>query len=505
MKLASVAPNLRLLQPALPPAPPSLPTRNKRVLFVTNRPDDSLQRELSHLFQTSKLEFAVIEGRSPRTVDSICVGIESNSFDYVLAAVGFMDHSTDGRLSSSCRKVETPYLRVQKGRPAACLRAFENFFRTELDKGKLLEGMKEAKALASTKPEEASAVSETSSSVEDSENASEDRPEAATVAVPDLSSFVFQSKGQKFEAWSAAEVYALYLMKAAKTSASDIQGILRSAFNTNRTEKTIHQTYYKYFVSEKRGNLPPGYEELKAKGLSLNALLSSIPAPQISTSAEPELVETKAVPKAPRPPKTTSGEKPEKLNITYRTVSTPFLKVLYRNRERGPLGTAPAMVAALVDMGLDPELMGLLQVQNCFSNARYDLKIRGLIKNEGMKWWITEVGVKALEEGRIPEAPPVKVVLPPSPPPAPIVETKVEAPPVEVVEAPPPPPPPASSPVQAIVPVAPALKAAPTKIAIEIISDGVKIDSVMITGSSGSGGLIDTKRSFAEILAFLYG
>jgi hypothetical protein len=110
--------------PSLPPEPHPL-TKGKRVLFIVNRKDPENEERLRAVLGPSHLQWGAIENRDPRLVSSLCASIQNGSFDVVLAAVGFMDHATDGKLVEACDKASVRYVRVQKGRTGAVLRALD--------------------------------------------------------------------------------------------------------------------------------------------------------------------------------------------------------------------------------------------------------------------------------------------------------------------------------------------------------------------------------------------
>ena len=52
-------------------------------------------------------------------METACSRIHNGRYDLVLAATGFMGHSDERRLRAACRSVETPYVRVYRGRELA--------------------------------------------------------------------------------------------------------------------------------------------------------------------------------------------------------------------------------------------------------------------------------------------------------------------------------------------------------------------------------------------------
>lgn len=100
-------------------------TENKRILFVTNRDDVRLRDELEHDLGA---DVVLKNGGNARQMKSIIDAVDSAKYDIVCMATGFNNHSADRAL---CRKTKTegiPYVRVQKGRRAATVRALGRAF-----------------------------------------------------------------------------------------------------------------------------------------------------------------------------------------------------------------------------------------------------------------------------------------------------------------------------------------------------------------------------------------
>lgn len=120
------APVAQPRDPAAPPLPSSqepdtLPsllekTRGQRVLFVSNRSDSLLQERLLDAFQFGQLDWTEA---TPRRVEAATEAIASGTYDMVLGATGFLSHKEDGRLSRVCKSAGVPYVRTNRGRPAA--------------------------------------------------------------------------------------------------------------------------------------------------------------------------------------------------------------------------------------------------------------------------------------------------------------------------------------------------------------------------------------------------
>ena len=94
-------------------------TRGKRTLIVGNRADPALDAALEHEFELSRLDRCDL---SPNRVESHAERIRSGSYGLVLAITGFMSHKTDQALRKACLFADVPFVRVNKGRPAACAR-----------------------------------------------------------------------------------------------------------------------------------------------------------------------------------------------------------------------------------------------------------------------------------------------------------------------------------------------------------------------------------------------
>jgi hypothetical protein len=95
-------------------------TGDKRVVFVSNREDPDLRRKLSETFVFAGLDWCCC---GPLLVESLKKKIGSGAYDMVLCATGFLGHRVDSALSHACRKAGIRFVRVNKGRPLACLMA----------------------------------------------------------------------------------------------------------------------------------------------------------------------------------------------------------------------------------------------------------------------------------------------------------------------------------------------------------------------------------------------
>lgn len=95
-------------------------TKGRRAVFVSNRSDEGLRERIEELFDFEVLDWVEAE---PRRIDALSDTIAAGAYDFVLGATGFMDHTVDGKLSRACKRTEARYIRVNRGRPTACLRA----------------------------------------------------------------------------------------------------------------------------------------------------------------------------------------------------------------------------------------------------------------------------------------------------------------------------------------------------------------------------------------------
>ena len=95
-------------------------TEGKRSVFVSHRRDPELQAALQETFGFASLECKIVE---PRRLQALGEAIEEGTYDLVIAATGFQLGSLDQLLARACRTAGVTYLRVNRGRPLACLRA----------------------------------------------------------------------------------------------------------------------------------------------------------------------------------------------------------------------------------------------------------------------------------------------------------------------------------------------------------------------------------------------
>lgn len=94
-------------------------TNGLRALFVSNRIDVELETKLTKMLG---LKITWCEG-SPRQVQSQCERIAKGNYDIVLSATGFQTHGVDGALCKAAKTRRVKYVRVNRGRPSACVQA----------------------------------------------------------------------------------------------------------------------------------------------------------------------------------------------------------------------------------------------------------------------------------------------------------------------------------------------------------------------------------------------
>lgn len=94
-------------------------TRGKRALIACNRPDPEHDEELQRLLDLERIERCEL---GPRRVESASERIRSGTYDFVLAATGFMPHKVEHTLRAACRARGIRYIRINRGRPGACVR-----------------------------------------------------------------------------------------------------------------------------------------------------------------------------------------------------------------------------------------------------------------------------------------------------------------------------------------------------------------------------------------------
>jgi hypothetical protein len=99
-------------------------TRGSRALFVSNRDDPELGARLEELLG---ITISWCDG-SLRRVQAACERIARGSYDLVLSATGFQVHGVDSALARASSAAGIPYVRVNRGRPVACVQAIAREF-----------------------------------------------------------------------------------------------------------------------------------------------------------------------------------------------------------------------------------------------------------------------------------------------------------------------------------------------------------------------------------------
>ena len=111
---------------ALPPESVLQRTRGARVLFVSNRSDAEVASKLCETLVLRSI--TVCDGTKPRQVESACRSVRRGGYDLVLAVTGFLFHAVDASFVAAAGAADIPLVRVDRGRPAACLRALVRDF-----------------------------------------------------------------------------------------------------------------------------------------------------------------------------------------------------------------------------------------------------------------------------------------------------------------------------------------------------------------------------------------
>jgi hypothetical protein len=91
----------------------------QKAVFVTNRPSPDIETRLHELLGIDVSTFEA----SPRRVDALCERIANRKYDIVLSATGFQHHTVDSAISKVAKSVQIPLIRVDRGRPLACVKA----------------------------------------------------------------------------------------------------------------------------------------------------------------------------------------------------------------------------------------------------------------------------------------------------------------------------------------------------------------------------------------------
>lgn len=109
----------RMLDPLL------LRTRGKRVLFVSNRNDPEIDERLREMFAFEEVDHCEVKSSN---VTAKAKSVEQGGYDMVLAATGFLSHSTEGVFRDAARRAQIPHVRVNRGRPLSVALALAREF-----------------------------------------------------------------------------------------------------------------------------------------------------------------------------------------------------------------------------------------------------------------------------------------------------------------------------------------------------------------------------------------
>jgi len=83
-------------------------------LFVSNRNDPTIDERLRELFAFEEVDHCEVKSSN---VAAKAKRVEQGRYDMVLAATGFLSHSTDSVFRDAARRALIPHVRVNKGRP----------------------------------------------------------------------------------------------------------------------------------------------------------------------------------------------------------------------------------------------------------------------------------------------------------------------------------------------------------------------------------------------------
>ncbi len=102
-------------------------TRDKNALVVSNRVDGHQDDSLRATFGFATLDHEVAE---PRRLAAVTERIRSRKYHLVLSATGFQSHASDRQLKRAADQVGIPYVRADKARRLACIRALHRELRS---------------------------------------------------------------------------------------------------------------------------------------------------------------------------------------------------------------------------------------------------------------------------------------------------------------------------------------------------------------------------------------
>jgi hypothetical protein len=99
-------------------------TQGRNTLFVSNREDPELGARLEELLG---IHITWCDG-SLRRVQAQCERIKGGSYSLILSATGFQVHGVDSAVAGAASAGGVPYVRVNRGRPVACVQAIAREF-----------------------------------------------------------------------------------------------------------------------------------------------------------------------------------------------------------------------------------------------------------------------------------------------------------------------------------------------------------------------------------------
>jgi len=103
--------------------------QGKRMLFVSNRDDEELRARLE---EDLGCKVTLKNGSSTRQMGVIVDGVTPERYDFVVMATGFNRHHADTNLCRAAKAAGVPYLRVNKGRPLATVRALARLLNVKI-------------------------------------------------------------------------------------------------------------------------------------------------------------------------------------------------------------------------------------------------------------------------------------------------------------------------------------------------------------------------------------
>ena len=94
-------------------------TKGRQALFAGTRDEADLEAKLSELLG---LKLTFCDGSAKR-VEAECERIAGRSYDFVLSATGFQNHTAEASLARATHAAKVPLVRVKSGRALACVQA----------------------------------------------------------------------------------------------------------------------------------------------------------------------------------------------------------------------------------------------------------------------------------------------------------------------------------------------------------------------------------------------